>query len=327
MALATRALLTTRVHEVFAIAHDLATIHGREEVAPVHLALAMLQERINIPAQLIAYGYQLPLDLLRRELEAHLPASADPGPTGRNHSWSASDEQILALAGVESRELGTEYLGCEHILLAFLRDSTTTPAAVLARHGIRFDDFREKVMRVYGGTMDWAEPDITTGRLHLRPISAADFTAHARIVSDPDVMQFIHAGPLNRAEAWWNIARYVGHWQLRGYGMFGVVERASGDLIGHMGFLNPEGGRGFELGWALARSSWGKGYALEGTRAAVAHAFTALRQEHITCVIRAENVRSIRIAERLGARFESEIVEAGKHLLIYGIVPGAPVAA
>ncbi len=161
--------------------------------------------------------------------------------------------------------------------------------------------------------------ELTTDRLHLRPIAASDFEAHARITADPEVMRYIHAGPLTRAEAWWNVARYVGHWQLRGYGMWGIVERASGELIGHMGFLNPEGGRGFEMGWALARGAWGRGYALEGTRAAVDHAFSALGQDHIACVIREENARSLRLAEKLGARFEEEFAERGARLLVYGI--------
>ncbi len=133
-------------------------------------------------------------------------------------------------------------------------------------------------------------------------------------------MQYISGAPLTRAEAWWNLARYMGHWVIRGYGMWVVVERSSGSVIGHMGFLNPEGGRGFELGWALQTSAWGRGYALEGTRAAVEHAFTVLEQPHIACVIRPENARSIRLAERLGAHFEREITEAEKRLLIYGIV-------
>lgn len=158
MALAARPILTTRSHEVFEIAHDLADAHGREEVAPVHVVLAMLRERLNLPAQLLIYGFQLSHDLLRQELEAHLPPLAGSGPTGHDHSWTASDERTLDLAAVETRELGTEYIGCEHILLAFLRDPSTIPARVLARHGIRFDEFREKVMRTYGGTMDWTEP-------------------------------------------------------------------------------------------------------------------------------------------------------------------------
>lgn len=161
---------------------------------------------------------------------------------------------------------------------------------------------------------------LTTDRLLLRPITADDFEAHARITADPEVMRYIHDGSLTRSQAWWNIARYVGHWQLRGYGMRAVVEQSSGQVIGHMGFLNPESGRGFELGWALASDAWGKGYALEGTRALVAHAFNDLRQPRITCVIHADNLRSIKIAERLGAKLESEVSESAKKLLIYTIV-------
>lgn len=170
-------------------------------------------------------------------------------------------------------------------------------------------------------------PDITTERLYLRPISEADFEGHAHITSQAEVMRYISGAPLTRAEAWWNIARYMGHWYMRGYGMFAVVERASGELIGHMGFLNPEDGRGFELGWALRSSSWGRGYALEGTQALVEHAFSVLQQPHIACFIRPENVRSIRVAEQLGARLEREITEVNKQLLVYGIVRGETVAA
>ena len=168
---------------------------------------------------------------------------------------------------------------------------------------------------------------LQTDRLLLRPISIADFEAHARITADPEVMRFIHDGPLSRVAAWWNVARYVGHWHLRGYGMWSVVERLSGQVIGHLGFLKPEGGYGFELGWALARSAWGHGYALEGARAAVAYGFSALDERHIICVIHAENRRSIRIAERLGAGLERQVSEGDRLLLIYGIHREEPAAA
>jgi RimJ/RimL family protein N-acetyltransferase len=158
-----------------------------------------------------------------------------------------------------------------------------------------------------------------TGRLLLRPFEATDFGAHAEICADPEVMRFIRAGALTRSEAWWQLARYMGHWRLRGFGMWAVVERASNRLIGHLGFLEPEGGIGFELGWALARSAWGKGYALEGTRAAVEFGFGTLGRERILCVIRPENARSIALAGKLGATLEREHEEAGQRLLVYAI--------
>jgi len=161
--------------------------------------------------------------------------------------------------------------------------------------------------------------ELFTDRLHLRPFRPDDFEAHAAICADPEVMRFIRAGAITRADAWWQLARYMGHWQLRGYGLWAVVERATGRLVGHLGFLDPEGGHGFEMGWALARDAWGKGYALEGTRAALDVAFTALDRDHVVCLIRPDNTRSIRLAERLGARLEGAIEENDTRLLVYGI--------
>lgn len=170
--------------------------------------------------------------------------------------------------------------------------------------------------------------ELLTERLRLRPFRSGDFEAHAEICADAEVMKHIRAGALSRADAWWQLARYMGHWQLRGYGLWAVVERATERLVGHLGFLEPEGAHGFEMGWALARSAWGKGYALEGTRAAIHHAFTALDRDRIVCVITPDNARSIRLAERLGARREGELEESGRRLLVFAITrPAGPAAA
>ena len=173
------------------------------------------------------------------------------------------------------------------------------------------------------GTRD----ELLTARLHLRPFRPDDFEAHAAICADPEVMRYIRAGALSRSDAWWQLARYLGHWELRGFGLWAVVERATGKLIGHLGFLEPEGGVGFEMGWALAREAWGKGYALEGTRAALGHAFGAMGRDHVACVIQPENARSIRLAERLGGRLERELTDGGRRLLVYGIARAGAGAA
>lgn len=177
--------------------------------------------------------------------------------------------------------------------------------------------------RPESGSLAPAEPDeLFTERLRLRPFRPDDFEAHAAICADDEVMRYIRAGALPRVDAWWQLARYMGHWQLRGYGLWAVVERSSGRLVGHLGFLEPEGGHGFEMGWALAREAWGRGYAFEGTRAALDYAFGPLGRDHVVCLIRPENARSIRLAERLGGRLEREIDEGGAHLLVYGIARG-----
>ncbi len=161
--------------------------------------------------------------------------------------------------------------------------------------------------------------ELLTERLRLRPFRPDDFEAHASICADPEVMRYIRAGALSRVDAWWQMARYMGHWQIRGYGLWAVVERSTDALVGHLGFLDPEGGHGFEMGWALARAAWGKGYALEGTRAAIHYGFTVLGRERIACLIRPENARSIRLAERLGAKLDREIEESGNRLLVFEI--------
>ena len=79
----------------------------------------------------------------------------------------------------------------------------------------------------------------------------------------------------DRLETWRHMAFMVGHWQLRGYGPWAVEEKASGELVGRVGFLNPEGWPAFELGWTLARKFWGRGYATEAARRALDYGFGA----------------------------------------------------
>jgi RimJ/RimL family protein N-acetyltransferase len=161
---------------------------------------------------------------------------------------------------------------------------------------------------------------LETDRLTLRMLRAADVDAYAEMCADPVVMQFIGDGkPLERPMAWRNLAMMVGHWSLRGYGLWAVEERSSGELVGRVGFWNPEGWPGFELGWMLRRSLWGRGYATEAARAALHFAFTQLRQPQVISLIRPDNSASIRVAVRLGERLVGPIELMGKPALVYRI--------
>lgn len=159
-----RLYVTTRTHEVLAIAHDLADNLGHDDVTPVHVALGLIREGRSIAAAIL-HGRGVPLDILERELEAHLPPPGVPRVPERQRSWTRSDEHLLEQATVEARELGTEFFGCEHVLLALLRDPTSAPAQVLAQHGVRFDDARTEVLRAYnprpdGGTSAGSSPAV-----------------------------------------------------------------------------------------------------------------------------------------------------------------------
>ena len=115
------------------------------------------------------------------------------------------------------------------------------------------------------------------------------------------------------------MAMLVGHWHLRGLGAWAVEERASEFLVGRVGFYYPDGWPERELAWALARPYWDRGFALEAARAALAHAFGKLGWERIISLIDSESYRSVRLAERLGERFEQEVVILGQRLRLYSI--------
>jgi len=147
-----------------------------------------------------------------------------------------------------------------------------------------------------------------------------DLDAYAAICADVEVMRYLGDGkPLARPDTWRQIAMILGHWQLRGYGLFALEEKATGTLIGRTGIFEPEGWPGFEVGWMLRRQSWGKGYATEAARRVLRYAFTEMDREHVISLIREANAPSIRVAERLGERLEGRAVIFGQEALVYGI--------
>ena len=146
-----------------------------------------------------------------------------------------------------------------------------------------------------------------------------DFEEYAVLHADFEVTRFTTRTQMSRADAWRHLATIVGHWHLRGYGMWGVEELATGKLVGRVGFHCPEGWPEFELGWTIGRQFWGRGYATESARAALEHAFTAMGQEHVISLIDPKNVRSIGVAQRLGESLEREVEIGGYRLLQYGI--------
>lgn len=150
-----------------------------------------------------------------------------------------------------------------------------------------------------------------------------DLDAYAEMVGDPEVMRYVGDGqPGTRADAWRHMAMLLGHWSLRGYGIWAVTERGRDRVVGRLGFFNPEGWPGFELGWMLAREAWGKGYATEGARAALDWAFGELGRDSVISIIHPENGGSIRVAERIGERFDGRIPHGASEALLYRIDRG-----
>ena len=145
-------------------------------------------------------------------------------------------------------------------------------------------------------------PQLTTERLLLRHFRPEDFDAYAAMMAAPEVGRFLMDGrPLSRVEAWRQMAMFIGHWDLRGYGLWAVEERETGRFIGRIGCLEPEGFPAFEIAYTLMPSAWGHGYAREGAAAALRYAREVLGRTRIASIIRPANVASIRVAQSLGA--------------------------
>jgi len=144
---------------------------------------------------------------------------------------------------------------------------------------------------------------IETARLVLRPKTSEDLDAMCALYEDPDVAVWLGwgiGGEVDRAEAQRRLERHLEHERTYGFGMWAIVERSSGDVIGHCGLQHLGGGPEIEVGWALLSSRWGRGYATEAARAAVEYGFAELGLERIVAVILPENARSRGVAERLG---------------------------
>jgi RimJ/RimL family protein N-acetyltransferase len=161
-------------------------------------------------------------------------------------------------------------------------------------------------------------PSLTTQRLLLRSLSEDDFEAFAEMASDEEVMRYI-GGVVDRPQAWRQMAMHVGHWGIRGYGNWGVERQADSKFIGRVGFWNPESWPGLELGWKLARDSWGSGFATEAAERALQWAWDALPVEHVISCVHPDNVASANVARRLGMQAVDEMLLNGSPATIFSI--------
>jgi RimJ/RimL family protein N-acetyltransferase len=159
-------------------------------------------------------------------------------------------------------------------------------------------------------------PSLTTERLLLRGFRAEDFEAYAALNGDPVVMRYIDAVQ-DRAAAFRSFCAAIGHWTARGYGPWAIEERETGRFVGRAGLLRWEDWPALEVGYTLHPSVWGKGYATEAARRALRYAHEIVNARGVISLIQPGNAASIRVAERLGAKFDREAKVHGHHVRIY----------
>jgi RimJ/RimL family protein N-acetyltransferase len=168
---------------------------------------------------------------------------------------------------------------------------------------------------------------VETARLLLRLPALADAEVLMGIFWDPEVVEqkqvTLREPPGGLDLALKNSTDMLRQWQLRGYGQWCVIEKVTGLVIGCVGFYHPQGDwPGVDLGWVVHRSRWGHGIATEAATAALEWAWENTQIDRIISLIAPHDLRSIRIATKIGECFERADVDPvhGEAVHVYTIV-------
>jgi RimJ/RimL family protein N-acetyltransferase len=153
---------------------------------------------------------------------------------------------------------------------------------------------------------------------------AEDADALLHVFADPRVMASFGDAPFDRRQMERWVRRNLDHQARHGYGLFSVVLRANGLLIGDCGLERmedvggaPETELGYELGYDLRSDHWNRGLATEAAAAVRDHAFRTLGLPRLIGLIRPGNAASRRVAEKVGLRFVEATVRDGRDYRLY----------
>jgi len=153
---------------------------------------------------------------------------------------------------------------------------------------------------------------VESERLTLRVPEVGDYRDYCALLADPEAFRWSDRGPMTGEEVWSRLLRQAGHWALMGYGVFAVEEKATGCIIGEVGFgdfrrgLGPKFDSAPEGGWTIAAGARGHGYATEAVQAALRWLDVRLGSRRTVCMIHAGNKASLRVAYKLGYRAFAE---------------------
>ncbi len=147
---------------------------------------------------------------------------------------------------------------------------------------------------------------LETTRLSLRHLAPSDAAFVLELVNEPAWLQFIGDRGVRTCEdalayiATGPVAMYASH----GFGLFAVERKSDGECLGICGLIKRETLPEVDLGFAFLERFWGRGYAHEAAAGVLAHGIFTLKIPHIIAVTASGNVRSGRLLEKLGFRYD-----------------------
>ncbi len=144
---------------------------------------------------------------------------------------------------------------------------------------------------------------IVASRVILRCWRDEDLPQFAKLNADPEVMEFL-GGPMSPEESDAMVRRFEAEFERRGFCPWAVEVRESGEFIGFVGLHDVPAylvaAPAVEVGWRLAHSSWGRGYATEAATQAISYGFGELGLDALVSFTAVRNLRSRHVMERLG---------------------------
>lgn len=185
----------------------------------------------------------------------------------------------------------------------------------------RFITWKVKVSKKGLNMDDKQGPVLETKRLILRPMRAADIDDLLVVFTDPNVMSAFDSGPFDRGQMSNWLGRNLDHQDEYGYGLFSVILKGKGLLIGDCGLevMEVDGTRVAELGYDFRSDYWNQGYATEAATAVRDYAFDVLELPQLISLIRVKNAASQRVSEKIGMVRISEFETHGIQYWKYGL--------
>ena len=158
-------------------------------------------------------------------------------------------------------------------------------------------------------------PEIRTKRLVLRGPEPQDYPDFKATFSS--YRSRFMGGPLNTYEAWMLYAAEIGHWQIRGYGMWMIHDSETDETYGMAGGWKPAGWPEAEIAWIIWPRVAGRGIALEAADAVRRYFYEKRGWETAVSYLDPKNLDSIRLAERLGCKKDHEAPSVDGNDVVY----------
>ncbi|OUL28090.1 GNAT family N-acetyltransferase [Nostoc sp. 106C] len=161
-------------------------------------------------------------------------------------------------------------------------------------------------------------PEIETLRLRLRHFTLDDFDDLFRLYADAEVMRYL--SPRTSEQTKNSLCNHIQQWQEHNLGMWAVIHKETGKMIGRcgLGFLadTPE----VELGYVFDKFYWNMGLATEAAQATLKYGFWEVKLEQIVAIAHPENIASVRVIEKVGMKYQKH-TRYYSHDVVYYTLP------